>query len=83
MTLSAENKRQLFIPRGFLHGFSVLSETAVFAYKCDNLYCKDAEFGIRYDDPEIAINWQIPTDKIMVSDKDKIAKGLKDVPDNR
>lgn len=81
--LSAENKRQLFIPRGFLHGFSVLSETAVFAYKCDNLYCKDAEFGIRYDDPEIAINWQIPTDKIMVSDKDKIAKGLKDVPDNR
>lgn len=47
--LSAENKRQLFIPRHFLHGFSVLSEDAIVAYKCDNLYCKEAEFGIRYD----------------------------------
>ena len=81
--LSAENKRQLYIPRGFLHGFSVLSETAVFAYKCDNIYCKEAEFGIRYDDPEIDIDWKIPADKVITSEKDRIAKGLKDVPDNR
>ena len=80
--LSAENRRQMFIPRHFLHGFSVLSETAVFAYKCDNFYCKDAEFGIRYDDPEIGIDWKIPADKIITSEKDRIAKGLKDVPDN-
>ena len=80
--LSDENKRQLFIPRGFLHGFSVLSETAVFAYKCDNLYAPHAEFGIRFDDPYIGIDWQVPTDKIITSAKDNIAKGLKDVPDN-
>ena len=79
--LSAENKRQLFIPRHFLHGFSVLSETAIFSYKVDNLYCKEAEFGIRFDDPEIGVDWQIPVDKIITSEKDRIAKGLKDVPD--
>ena len=81
--LSAENKRQLFIPRGFLHGFSVLSETAVFAYKCDNLYCKSAEFGIRYDDEEIGINWQVPADKVVTSEKDRMANKLKDIPDER
>lgn len=81
--LSAENKRQLFIPRGFLHGFSVLSPTAVFAYKCDNFYCKEAEFGIRYDDPEIGVDWKIPADKVITSEKDRIVKGLKDVPCNR
>ncbi len=81
--LSATNKRQLFIPRGFLHGFAVLSETAVFAYKCDNLYCKAAEFSIRYDDPEIGIDWGLPADKIITSEKDRVAKGLKDVPGNR
>jgi len=81
--LSAENKKQLFIPRGFMHGFSVLSENAVFAYKCDNLYCKESEFSIRYDDADIGIDWKIPTDKIITSEKDRIAKGLKDVPDNR
>ena len=80
--LSDENKRQLFIPRGFLHGFSVLSETAVFAYKCDNLYAPHAEFGIRFDDPDIGIDWKVPADKIITSAKDNIAKGLKDVPDN-
>ena len=80
--LSDENKRQLFIPRGFLHGFSVLSDTAVFAYKCDNLYAPHAEFGIRFDDPEIGIDWKVPADKIITSEKDRIAKGLKDVPDN-
>ncbi|MBQ8660370.1 MAG: dTDP-4-dehydrorhamnose 3,5-epimerase, partial [Alphaproteobacteria bacterium] len=79
--LSAENKRQLFIPRGFLHGFSVLSDTAVFAYKCDNLYCKDSEFGIRYDDPEIGIDWKIPLDKVITSEKDNLAHKLKDILD--
>ena len=80
--LSAKNGRQLFIPRGFLHGFSVLSDTAIFAYKCDNFYHPESEFGIRYDDPEIGIDWRIPADKVITSDKDRIAKGLKDVPDN-
>ena len=78
--LSDENQRQLFIPRGFLHGFSVLSETAVFAYKCDKFYCKEAEFGIRYDDAEIGIDWKIPTDKIITSEKDRLANKLKDIP---
>ena len=81
--LSAENNRQLFIPRGFLHGFSVLSETAVFAYKCDNLYCKESESGIRFDDPTIGVYWQVPADKILVSDKDRMHKEVKDVLNNR
>ncbi len=81
--LSAENQRQLFIPRGFLHGFSVLSEEAVFAYKCDNLYCKQAEFGIRYDDPEIGIDWKIPLDKVVTSEKDRLANRLEDIPNER
>ena len=78
--LSEENKRQLFIPRGFLHGFSVLSEEAIFAYKCDNLYCKEAEFGIRYDDEDIGVDWKIPADKVITSEKDRLANKLKDIP---
>lgn len=78
--ISADNRRQLYIPRGFLHGFSVLSETAVVLYKCDNLYCKFSEFGVRYDDPEIGIDWQIPTDKIITSEKDRLANRLEDIP---
>ena len=69
--LSAENKRQLMIPRGFGHGFSVLSETAVFAYKCDNVYNKASECGIRYNDPTLNIDWKINTDKAILSEKDK------------
>ncbi|HJD96934.1 dTDP-4-dehydrorhamnose 3,5-epimerase family protein, partial [Mailhella massiliensis] len=69
--LSAENKRQLMIPRGFAHGFSVLSETAVFAYKCDNFYCKESEGGIRFDDPTLAIDWRIDTAKALTSEKDR------------
>lgn len=80
--LSDENKRQLFIPRGFLHGFSVLSETAVFAYKCDNFYCKQSEMGIRFDDPDIGVDWKIPADKIITSEKDRIVKRFKDVFNN-
>ena len=75
--LSAENNRQFYVPRGFLHGFAVLSETATFFYKCDNLYNKDAEDGIHPLDKTLAIDWQIPLDKIMLSDKDKAARAFK------
>ena len=68
--LSGENKRQLFIPRGFAHGFAVLSEQAVFAYKCDNIYMPDSERGIAFNDPALAIDWQIPSDRILLSAKD-------------
>lgn len=78
--LSADNQKQLFIPRGFLHGFSVLSETAIISYKVDNFYCKASEFGIRYDSPEFNIDWQIPEDKIITSEKDRLAHSLNDIP---
>lgn len=81
--LSAENKRQLFIPRGFLHGFSVLSESAVFSYKCDNLYHKAAEIGVRYDDESLGIDWQIPAKDTLVAAKDIDLKGFNDVPHYR
>ena len=81
--LSAENKRQLFIPRHFLHGFAVLSEEAVFAYKCDNAYCKESEFAVRYDDPKIGIDWQLPDNDIIVSEKDRLANRLEDIPSER
>jgi dTDP-4-dehydrorhamnose 3,5-epimerase len=68
--LSAENKKQLFIPKGFGHGFSVLSETAEFFYKCDNFYNKASEGGIVYNDPSLNIDWQIPLNEIKVSEKD-------------
>jgi dTDP-4-dehydrorhamnose 3,5-epimerase len=77
--LSDKNMRQLFMPRGLLHGFSVLSPTAVFAYKCDNFYHKGAELGIRYDDPDINVDWRIPADKIITSEKDRMAKKFRDV----
>lgn len=77
--LSDENQRQLFIPRNFLHGFSVLTPTAVFAYKVDNPYNKESEFGIRFDDPQINVDWRIPTDKIITSEKDRLANTLKDL----
>ena len=70
--LSGENKLMMLIPRGFAHGFSVLSETAVFAYKCDNLYCKESEGGIRFDDPTLAIDWRIDMSRALTSDKDKL-----------
>ena len=68
--LSEDNHRQFFIPRGFAHGFSVLSERAVFAYKCDNLYHPEAEGGILLSDPNLAIDWQIPVSERIISDKD-------------
>ena len=70
--LSEENKRMLLIPRGFAHGFSVLSATAVFAYKCDNLYCRESEGGIRFNDPALGIDWRIEKDKIFTSEKDRV-----------
>jgi len=70
--LSEENKRQLFIPKGFAHGFYVKSETALFTYKVDNLYAPDYERSIRYDDPVISIDWQIEGE-IIVSEKDRKA----------
>ncbi len=68
--LSDENHLQFMIPRGFAHGFSVLSDTALFCYKCDNLYNKSAEGGIIYNDPALNIDWKIPADKMIVSEKD-------------
>ncbi len=70
--LSPENKLQFYVPRGFGHGFSVLSETAVFAYKCDNFYKKDAEGGLIWNDPEVNIDWRIPEEDVILSEKDKI-----------
>lgn len=69
--LSDFNKNQLYVPRGFLHGFSVLSETAVVAYKTDAYFEPNSEFGLRFDDPAFNIDWQIPTDQQIVSDKDR------------
>ncbi len=68
--LSAENRIQLFIPRGFAHGFSILSETAEFFYKCDNYYDQASEAGIVYNDPSLNIDWQVPKEKIKVLGKD-------------
>lgn len=69
--LNEDNHRQFFIPRGFAHGFSVLSETAIFTYKCDNLYHPEADGGIQLYDPALAIDWQIPADQMILSDKDR------------
>lgn len=81
--LSDKNKRQLFIPQYFLHGFAVLTPKARFLYKVDNPYNKASEFGIRYDDAQVGINWKaltgIPVEKIITSEKDMMANSLKDL----
>ena len=77
--LSGENHRQFFIPRGFAHGFSVLSETAVFQYKCDNYYHPEAEGAIAWDDPDLAIDWRIPADCVLLSEKDRNHPCFKDL----
>jgi dTDP-4-dehydrorhamnose 3,5-epimerase len=69
--LTAENKKQLFVPAGLAHGFSVLSEEAEVLYKCDSFYNKDSEAGILYNDPSLNIDWKIPAEKEIVSEKDK------------
>ena len=76
--LSEENKRQFFIERGFAHGFAVLSETAVFQYKCDNFYAPQADGGISIQDESLGIDWQIPVEKALLSEKDTKHELLKD-----
>jgi dTDP-4-dehydrorhamnose 3,5-epimerase len=70
--LSAENKRQLFVPRGFAHGFVVITDNAEFAYKCDNFYSKDHEQGIAFNDPTLKIDWKIDLSKALLSEKDQV-----------
>ena len=77
--LSAANKRQLFIPRGFAHGFAVLSQEAIFAYKCDNAYCPAAERGLRFDDPALHIDWRIQPQQWNLSPKDQRHPLLADI----
>lgn len=77
--LTGENHLQFFIPRGFAHGFSVLSETAVFQYKCDNFYCPSSEGAIAWDDPDLGIDWRIPKEKVILSAKDSNHPLLKDL----
>lgn len=74
--LTSENQKQFFIPRGFAHGFLVLSDTAIFFYKCDNFYDKASEGGILYNDPKLNIDWQITTDALLVSEKDMLLPTL-------
>lgn len=76
--LTEENHRQFFVPRGFAHGFAVLSETAVFQYKCDDFYHPEADAGISILDESLGIDWRIPTDKALLSDKDTKHACLKD-----
>jgi len=76
--LSAKNKKQLLIPAGFAHGFSVLSEKAEVMYKCDGFYNKESEAGIIYNDVELNIDWGIPAELAIISDKDKLLPSLKD-----
>jgi dTDP-4-dehydrorhamnose 3,5-epimerase len=80
--LSAENKKQMFIPRGFAHGFLVLEDNTEFFYKCDNFYSKEHDRGIKFDDPAIGINWNFPIIDLILSDKDKNALLLKEAEYN-
>ena len=82
MELSEENHRQMFIPRGFAHGFSVLSEEVIFQYKCDNYYAPQSEGAVAWDDPDLAIDWQVPSDKVILSDKDSKHSMLRDIKDS-
>lgn len=77
--LTDENHYQFLIPRGFAHGFSVLSSTAIFSYKCDNFYNPAADGGIMFNDPDLNIDWKIPAEKMILSEKDKKHPFLKDV----
>jgi len=80
--LSAENNKQLFIPAGFAHGFSVLSETAIVLYKCDQFYNRESEGGIHFNDTSLNIDWQIPAGKEIVVEKDLKSPSLKDCKNN-
>lgn len=78
--LSEDNHRQFFIPKGFAHGFAVLSETAVFQYKCDEFYHPEADSGIQLLDPALGIDWRIPRERMILSDKDRVRAALADTP---
>lgn len=80
--LSSENKKSIFIPRGFAHWFATLSENAIISYKCDNFYNKNSESWIIFDDEDLAIDWQIPQEKIILSEKDKILPSFKKFLEN-
>ena len=79
--LTEENKRQFFVPRGFAHGFAVLSAEAVFQYKCDNFYAPESEGALAWDDPDLGIAWRIPAAKVILSEKDRHHPCLKDACD--
>ena len=79
--LTEENHRQFFIPRGFAHGFSVLSQEAVFQYKCDNYYAPQSEGAIAWDDPDLGIDWRLPADEVILSAKDRCHPRLRDAGD--
>jgi dTDP-4-dehydrorhamnose 3,5-epimerase len=76
--LSSENKKQLFIPKGFIHGFSVLSETADVLYKIDDFYHKESEVGVIYNDATLNIDWKVPIEKQIISEKDLVLPSFKD-----
>lgn len=76
--LTEENKLQLYVPRGFGHGFAVLSDTAVFAYKCDNFYNKESEGAVAWDDADLNIDWKLEIEKVILSEKDKNSPSFKD-----
>jgi dTDP-4-dehydrorhamnose 3,5-epimerase len=82
LELNADNKKQLLVPKGFAHGYSVISETAEVLYKCDAFYKKESEGGILYNDPVLNIDWQIPADKAIISEKDTKHPGINDCISN-
>lgn len=77
--LTEDNHRQLFIPKGFAHGFAVLSKEVIFQYKCDEYYCKEAEGAIIWDDPDIGVDWRVPSSSVILSEKDRNNPPFKDV----
>ncbi len=74
--LSEQNHLQLFVPRGFAHGYVVLEDNTIFFYKCDNFYCKEAEGGVIYNDPKLGIDWQVEASNMLLSEKDLLLKGI-------
>lgn len=76
--LTEDNHRQFFIPRGFAHGFSVLTDEVIFQYKCDNFYAPQSEGALAWDDPDLGIDWRLPADKVILSEKDRHHSRLKD-----
>lgn len=74
--LTEDNHRQFFVPRGFAHGFAVLSDEAIFQYKCDNFYNKESEGSVAWNDPALNIDWRIPAEKVLLSEKDSLSKNI-------